>query len=588
MRRGSCSRACIRASTAGAVAALFLLAAGGAGAQGEVFCYLTDIKAEALSNAVRVIFTADGTISPQFNLSDFWTSSYKPMRLRSIRFRLPNARSRVGSFKDVAEYPVSHVGLSVPRESRAGVGLDVELVLYRPGTVVQYNLGGGESWYMGGSGLPGPYIQISKSTDQRSLIIVVLSDRYRELDTAEQGTQLAQRRTALEVTPGAEGRLTVHALNADLGQIVEAVAAAGGVRAAVSDEVQRHGSLALADTDAQSVFRALARAYGLSLDRREGLYVFSEGTPESVGAYGGSASAIFPVQHMPAEDALELLPDFLLRYVRVDRSHNALAMTGPPQLLAKLGATLQRVDLPQPQIELRPLLVESVTEGGLERALEVLLARGTTEAQLATGPGDLGVHVVNTPLRDLRVRLRALERRRWVRLQIAPVVVVRNNQQGNIFVGQTQYYPLLVGFYQGVQLRSVEVGTQVWCQPWTGGTAITVPLFMEANNIISVDAQGVPLVATRRLFTQVRVTSEETMVLGGLTMFTNGGEHRHPPGLEQVAPLDLALGAEERARQQTEVLVLLQARLAAEPAPPRPAADGAEAEIADAPSGERL
>lgn len=587
MRRGrrSASHLMVAAGPVGA-AALLLLAAGTARAQTAAYCYLTEIKAEALSNAVRVIFTTDGTINPHFNLNDFWTSSYDPMRLTSIRFSLPDARSQVGSFKDIAEYPVSHVGLSVPRDSREGIGLDVELALYRPGTVVQYDLGSGESWYMGWPDMGGPLIQISMSTDRRSLIIVVLSDRHREVGAQAEGAQLP-RRTSLDVTPGPDGRLTVHALNADLGHVVEAVAAAAGVQAAVGDEVQRQGSLSLTNMDVQSVFHAIARAYGLSLDRSEGLYRFSEGTPESVGAYGGSASAVFPIEHMPADDALELLPDFLLRYVRVDRAHNALAMTGPPQLLAKLGATLQRVDLPQPQIELRPLIVERVAEGGLERALEVLLARGNTEAQLATGSGNLGVEVLPEPLRDLQARLRALERRGWIRLRIAPVVVVRNHQQGNLFVGQTLYYPIVVGYYQQVQLTSVEVGTRVWCQPWTGGKAITVPLYLEANSIVSVDEQGTPLIATRRLNTQVRVEPEDTMVLGGLTMLTTDAERRHLPALRQAPSLDAALGAEIRSTQETDVLMLLQARVAAEPAPPQPAARSAEPAAPQAITGDR-
>ncbi len=573
----------MRAALIGAMAAVLLLPAGMAPAQDEVpgtmgaereaFCYLTEIKVDELSNAVRVTLQADGTLTPEIDPEQFYQrepgTEGGPRRFRSLRFRLPYTRSRVGSFYDVASYPVSHVGLSIPRESRAGVGLDVEVVLYRGALIRSIELPNWHSWSTYGS-MSGPFVKLAMSRDNRSIIITVLRSRYREV-AEERAEELIRRRTVLDVSTDDEGRLTVRALNADLHKLVEEVATAAGIRAAVSDDVTRKASMYLEHQDVQALMRSIARAYGLGLDHREGLYLITSGIPESVQAYGGSASAAFRVQHMRADDALELLPDFLLRYVSVDTARNALVMTGPPELLAKLSETLHKVDLPQPQIELRVLIIESVAEGSLSRFLEYLVADGTTEAHVHSGTGDLTVHVVNQPLDELWAAVRSLRGKGLIRTRLEPTVIVRNCETGTVFSGQTHYFPFLErGSGRGgqeISLRSVEVGTSIWTEAWTGGDVINLSLWIQGNSIVGVDQEGLPLIATRRANSTVRVADGDTIVLAGLSALTQDAERRRTPGIGEAPLLDVALGAEESGWHQTELLVLLEARIARQPAP---------------------
>ncbi len=543
------------------VCSAHLLALGTtARAQTEVYCTVTSVKSEALTNATRVTIQADGILEVEIDGSSFWEhtgTGWQPRRTRTLSFGLVNARSKLGSFVDVAIYPISHLHFSVPRESREGVGLDVTAVLYR-GAILESIEVQWDWWNIWGARQMPPSFILHQSRDGRSLDLIIRSDRYREQGLERQ--EVEAERSSLSVSADEDGLLTVRALNAQLGDVLRAISDTNGVQIAVRGGADYRASMAIEKAAPTAVMRAVARAYGLSVRVVGGIYYVTEGLPTEVDAYWAAPTVSFGLSHVSADVALDLLPDFLLRYVHADAQQNALVATGPPQLLDKLGADLRLIDRPQPQIRLSALVVEELSADALDLASEIIFGSGQHEFEVSGETGRLSYRRADDALDDLHVKLRALEAKGCIRTEVCPSVTVRSGEPAELFLGRRHYFQALSsGYDQEVYLDATDVGSSIAAEPWTGdGEVITLPLRVQANTVLSLDAEGRPLVATRQAKGTVRIRSGETIVLGGLTIDTSDHQRR------RAGPKELPLvGDIGRARRHdtahTSALVLLSA-----------------------------
>jgi len=528
--------------------------------QSEVYCTVTKVQAESLTNAVRLTISADGMLQFRIDPLDYFTQEggdWVHRHVSTITFRLPNARTSLGSFVDVASYPVSHVQFAIPPESREGVGLDVSIALYGAAVVQRVEVG---NQYQFGSMygfVEPPAFQITASSDGRSLIIIVQSDRYREAGVTREAA--VPGRSALAVTPEGDGLISVHALNTPLGEVLRAISETDGVDIVVRGGANYRASMTISRAPPAAILRAIARGYGLSLRTVEGVYYITEGLPGEVDAYWASATATFPLHHIPPALALDLLPDFLLRYVHVNAEQNALVAAGPPQLLDKLDSDLRAIDRPLPQVEVSAMLVEERRSGGLALATEILLGPGLHQLGAIGLTGQLGYRLAEDSIHDLRVKLQALTDREVIRTRVCPSVTVACGSQADLFLGRRQFFGFLSDSGMGpeVILSSTDVGSHIVAQPWTGdGRSITIPLRVQANTVLSVDEHGLPLVATREVRGTLRVLSGDTIILSGLTMNTVDTKRSRSP-----VPLVGELSrTHHKLTESSEALVLLTAR----------------------------
>ncbi|MBM3498668.1 MAG: hypothetical protein FJX74_08335 [Armatimonadetes bacterium] len=538
-------------------------------AQSEVYCTLVSTTVDKLSNATRVTLTTDGLVTGDYDAANFVRregNESVPRRLKIIPFRLTNARTRLGSFVDVGQYPISHVSFSVPKDSREGVGLDVSVVLYRRSFVELVWLG--RNAFFGTD--EAPYVRIRVSDDRRSVIITARSDRYREPEASEKTAAPSPKSRRLEVTRAGAGRLNVLAVNAELGAVLSEVASQAGAQIAVRGGASYRASMSVKNVSLDGLLRAVGRAYGLSVKSVGGIYYVTDGLPGEVDSYWAAPTASFQLQHLQAEQALDLLPEFLLPYVHVDQEKNRLVATGPPQLLDKLEADLRVIDRPVAQIKVSGVVVEELTGGGLDLASEVIYATGSTETRLDAEAGQLGFGVVDGRLADVRANLRGLVRRGRIRTRVCPSVVVASGEEAHLFLGQRRHFAfqrstLEWGHWpptvrQEVVLESTEVGSRIWTRPWSSdGETITLETFIEANTVLTVSDEGLPRVASRNAYGVRRITSGDTVAFGGLTLDTPSRSRR------QIGPDDWPLlsdlgGGRTRDYTTTRTLVLLSAR----------------------------
>ncbi len=180
--------------------------------------------------------------------------------------------------------------------------------------------------------------------------------------------------------------------------------------------------------------------------------------------------------------------------------------------------------------------------------------------------GQLSYRTVPTSLDDLHVRLRALEEAGHIRTRICPTVTTLSGTVAEVFLGTRQFFAFSARTYsrdgprQEVVLESTDVGSSIRARPWTGDAEhVTLRLRVQANTVLTVDRDGLPLVATRTARGTVRVTSGDTVVLGGMLLDSPSRSMRRAGGARM--PVLGGLGrARARQRNLTEALVLVSAR----------------------------
>ncbi len=525
--------ACFLSLTPGAFAQDGGNSGGSPGAAGS-YTTITGVKVTPLSNGVQIIVTSDGVL-------DYVRRGGDNGKNLSISF--PTARNGVGkNFFNVNRYPVSHLSLTTPQGAFNGVGLNLAI----------YNFTAASS-------------RVSSTQDKQGVLITVLSTRTveRRRDGAETGVAKAASEkpdTSTQVTY-ADGRVSVRAVKADIHALIGLIAEKTGITGAVDDAVDRKVTVNLRNVAPEIAVQSIATANGLALSRLGALFVISEGVPTDLATYRVSPTESYRMQNTKADTASGLLPNFLYAYVKVNAEQNAVVVSAPSQMLAKIGQDLNKVDLPSPQIMIEAIAVEFTDN--VDRDLGILLdnTRSTLIAGLDTGIGSFTYNTVGVLPKNFALTLRALERTGKARVRARPQLAVVNGNSANIFIGQQRFIQTQTNNFGQTQTRiqPVDVGVKLAVTPLTGGNGeVTTTIAPEVSNITEQDQlTGLPVLSTRNANTTVRVRDGETIVIGGLTLNQEQVTDRRIPYLSDIPLLGNLFRSQSKSRVQTELVVFV-------------------------------
>jgi type II secretory pathway component HofQ len=478
-------------------------------AQALVYCNITEITTEELSNGVQITVKADGIL---YGYGGDYGYGGAPTNRSVIHFG--NARNQTGqTFIDVSQYPVSHLELSTPQGASEGIGVDLAVVLYEPSNV---------NWRSG--------------SDQQSFIITVNSTRTLEGKQKGKTAEQNQQQADLDVQLAGE-RVSVTAVKTDIQKLLGEIAAKTGANIAVDDAIQAETNLHLADLPVADLLRAIASAYGLALTEQDGVYMFSRGVPQDLAAYLHSGTNSIRMRYTRAQAASGLLPTFLYSYLHVNDSQNAVVVTAPQQMLDKIDRDLKAVDVASPQILIEAIACEFTDTRDLEKVLQAF--RGDVTGKLDpdygiptfadifdTGTGEIAYSNIGGLPHDFEARLLALEAAHKARVRAMPRMAVMNGQSADIFIGVRRFIRVEQISYGQVteKIQGVDVGVKLQVTPLTGGGGeITLRINpggsgLEVSNISELDPRtGLPVLSTRQAGTTVRVKDGETVAFGGLT-----------------------------------------------------------------------
>ncbi len=433
-------------------------------AHARVYCNITEVTVKQLRNGIQITVKADGILQ--------WPSRrYEESR---VEFEFDNARNQTGkNFMDVSKFPVSHIELTTPQDAEEGVGVKLAVVMVEPSPV-----------------------SAQPSSDRQSFIITVQSSRTLEgVEEEEEAAKEQEEGKELEVDVVGD-RVSVRAVKADLQEVLGKIAEETGANMAVDDAVKGEANLHLRDLPVDSLLRSIASAFGLALSEIDGVYMFSQGVPQDLAAYRLSGTSSFPLRYTRAKDASGLLPTFLYSYLHVNEEQNAVVVTAPKQMLDKIQADLQAVDIAPPQILIEFLAVEFTNTADLDKVMRMLrgdvtgrttgyvdvdyFEPGYPEYWLESDSrsGALAYSSIGELPYDFEARIRALETAQQARIRAAPRMAVINGHPANIFIGVRRFIKVEYIMYNQTieKIQGVDVGVKLRVTPLTGGGGeITLP-----------------------------------------------------------------------------------------------------------------
>lgn len=547
--------------TAPLILALLAIAVSPAAAQvGATYCNVTAIECEQLSNGVRVTIVADGELEWDFDWEALleegaavgestewgiyiwgWTD-----RFRRIPLCLWNARSKLGAaFVPIGKYPVSHAEIRIPPWAHEGVGLEVDIVNYLGWQSGEFHLRTRRgNW------------ELDQSEDSNSIFVHWESDRFPPPPPPETPEDLPSE---LDVTVH-DGAFDIRAVNAKLQDVANVIAAKGSFPIAAPADSDLRVSLNLLGVSPTKALTAIATASGLCARAcPDGGWVIARPT-DTAGGYAASESRTISLHHLRAEDALDLLPEFLLQYLHANRDANSIMVTGPGWLGDRVAEDLAKLDTQPPEVLLDVLVVEYTEGAGIARALSTKRDAEDIAAALDALTGDLSFLRLDGLSNGWDILVDALETETSTHLRSRTTVRVLNGRRARIFAGDQRYVILESVWEPGTaELERIETGTSLYAQPLLGhGDDVLIFLDLSTSALRGTDpSTGLPTVAVRNVYGSTRARDAETILVGGLESDEQERQDRAIPLLSSIPAVGSVFRAPDRAYSQTRLAIFI-------------------------------
>jgi type II secretory pathway component GspD/PulD (secretin) len=523
-----------------------LLLFGAAGAvYAQAYCNIIEVKHNALSNGIQIMVKADGMLTWRWENGGNGEETSKAV----VRF----TGARIGVEKtlyDVDQDPVSTAQLMVPQDASNGLGVLLQVTMSQPSRV-----------------------EASLSDDRQIFMLTVRGQRTVETINRAGSGGAAPKTGTVEVTVN-DGLISVHAIKANIHQVVSQIARQCCISVAVDDAVKHDISLNVTDREPLDVLRGIAAGYGLALSAVGDVYMLSEGVPADISTYQRSGTASFAMRYLKAGDAKSLLPSFLFKYVHDNPEQNAVVVTAPSQMLEKIGRDLKTVDIPPPIIMIECAVVELTDSSDLEKAFRWNYVSPEHAIGVNTTTGAVDYNQIDTSGGLASAIASTIRLQSWLKYMIThgrakvdahPSMAAVNGKYAEIFIGSQRFIrvKVITGGTTEERLETVPVGIRLSIRPSTGGNQeITSWVRVEVSNIVQVDPQtGVPLLGSRRAETTLRTHDGETIVIGGLTQHQQDEAYSRIPLLGDLPLIGGLFRGKAKSKSNTELVILIRPRL---------------------------
>ncbi|MFM7051404.1 MAG: secretin N-terminal domain-containing protein, partial [Planctomycetota bacterium] len=276
-----------------------------------------------------------------------------------------------------------------------------------------------------------------------------------------------------------------------------------------------------------------------------------------------------------------------------DQKSNTVLVTASPRYLEKVKAIIEELDVDPPQVLIQVLLAEVSLDS--TESLGVEFGRGTVgDVGVAAGMGNLpgigsrsgtqllgslftnsGTPNVAIGAEDFELLINALASQSRVQVLSNPSVMVENNSEGFLQVGETIRLPSGVSFSSAGQQSSVtpeDIGILLKVTPSINPEGfVRMEIEPEISRLSLQTTQisenfNSPVVTRRRATTTVTVKDGQTVVIGGLISDRFERVDKKVPLLGDIPILGAAFRQYKENTSKTELLIVLTPHVVRSPA----------------------
>ncbi len=284
--------------------------------------------------------------------------------------------------------------------------------------------------------------------------------------------------------------------------------------------------------------------------------------------------------------------------ITANKSTNQLLVRTRPAQWKEIESAIRRLDNRPLQVQIETRILEVKLTGELDLGVQWYLGKlagnsssttvaNTSGSQGALGSGGAGLGSTDTAFysfvsSNFQVALHALETSGRTQVLSAPSLVVMNNQQAQIQVGDN------IPISQTTVNTSTSDTTLSSVEYVQTGVILDVTPRINPGGLVYLDVQQQvsdadtssvtttqtnPSISTRSVSTQVAVQSGQTVLLGGLIKQDNAETTSSVPGLGKIPGLRWLFGSTSKSKDRTELIVLITPRVVASANDARQATD---------------
>ncbi len=280
------------------------------------------------------------------------------------------------------------------------------------------------------------------------------------------------------------------------------------------------------------------------------------------GGYVASCARTIHLQYLRAADALDLLPNFLLDYIKVDQEANAVIVNGPVWLVARVQDDLAKLDTRPPEVVFEVVAVEYISSEELFRQLDVTRLLGDFSAGFNTLAGGIELLWLEDLPRGWELLLDSRDSKSSVRLSSRGSLRAASGRTSQIFAGQQRFVIVEdVSEQEGISanVEPVSIGTTLELQPRLGmGDEVVLDLELEIRSLQGEDPTSkLPVIRSRQADQTIRVKDGDTILVTGLTLNEVERRERAIPILGQLPLIGSVFRLPDRMTSNTELAVFL-------------------------------
>ena len=276
--------------------------------------------------------------------------------------------------------------------------------------------------------------------------------------------------------------------------------------------------------------------------------------------------------------------------VSIIKKTNTLVITDVEENVREIAEMVKKLDLPTRQVKIDARIVETNRDFSQELGIKWGATAKFRVGSTSDRKGDLtlgaaGGDIVNLPvvnpagffslgwlsstaaLRQLDIELSALEETGDVKIVSKPSVLVVQNQEAEIFVGEK--VPVAEGYdaeTAQVSIRLEDVGTKLKITPQITRDGLIFMLVdvetSEISGTTTIQGQPFDTLGTKRANTQVLVKNGETVVIGGLLATRKEENRDRVPFLSRIPIVGLLFKSKEDISEYRELMIFITPQIA--------------------------
>ncbi len=366
----------------------------------------------------------------------------------------------------------------------------------------------------------------------------------------------------ISITVGDEG-VSVFAVSADAHEVLSRLARATNLPLIVDDTVNRKVTVNLVNKQPREILDTIVDTYGLSFAEVDGVFIFSEGIPNSPSSYLLSSIGCYTTQYVAASQARELMPAFLTKYVKVNSSQNAVVLSAPDPVLRRFQEDIEQFDKPPAQIMLDVLVVEFTDVDVDTFSAKAGWANNKLGVFTDSLTGDVSFSAIAQLPTDFYIWLDGLVQQRTARVNACPRIATVSGSSAEIFIGTQQFLEIPVSIPGKGNSNSIDAGVNLEMWPLTGGGGeIILTISEEISTLGAASAvTGLPEKTTRSANTTVRVRDGETLIIGGLQQEESREVRSRIPILADIPIIGQFFRSKSIEKTKVDLTIFVTARL---------------------------